>query len=438
MPNLTKRIVDAAKPQEKLSFLWDDALKGFGLQITPAGVKSYVLAYRTEEGRTRRMVIGRHGELAPEQARKLAAARLGQVRTGKDPAAERRALRTGDTVADLLQRFLTAHVDVQNAESTRKEVRRLVAKVIIPRIGKAKVTGIKRQDIAKFHSGLAETPRQANVALSVLSKAFNLAEIWGLRPELSNPTRLVKRFPEVHRERFLNMEELARLGAVLDEAEERGLPWKIKAEGDALKRLTKDPDAQRAAVSAPAIAAIRLLLLTGARLSEVLELKWVHVDAEAGTVAFPARKGGGRRAHPVGAGALAVLAGLPRRGPWVLPRDADPKRHVSKEVVENAWQRIRAHAGLEDVRLHDLRHTVGTFAGQAGSNAFLISHLLRHSNLTMTNRYVSPDADPIRVLSDAVGARIEAGLKGEKVPADVIDLAAAKRNRPPKREPEQG
>lgn len=438
MPNLTKRVVDAAKPQEKLSFLWDDALKGFGLQITPAGVKSYVLAYRTEAGRTRRMVIGRHGELAPDQARKLAAAKLVEVRMGRDPAAERQALRAAETVADLLDKYLAEHVEVHNAATTLVHATRVVEKVLKPRIGKNKLASFARADVVKLHKALADTPRQANLALAILSKAFNLAETWGIRPENSNPTRLVKRYAETERERFLNMDELARLGAALDEAEAKGLPWKVKAEGDALKHLAKDTEARRAAVSAPAIAAVRLLLLTGARLSEVLELKWVHVDAEAGTVAFPARKGGGRRAHPVGAGALAVLAGLPRRGPWVLPRDADPKRHVSKEVVENAWQRIRAHAGLDDVRLHDLRHTVGTFAGQAGSNAFLISHLLRHSNLTMTNRYVSPDADPIRVLSDAVGARIEAGLKGEKAPAEVIDLAVAKRNRPPKREPEQG
>lgn len=438
MPNLTKRVVDAAKPQEKLSFLWDDALKGFGLQITPAGVKSYVLAYRTEAGRTRRMVIGRHGELAPDQARKLAAAKLGEVRMGRDPAAERQALRAAETVADLLDKYLSEHVEVHNAATTLVHAQRIVEKVLKPRVGKIKLASFGRADVVKLHRALADTPRQANLALAILSKAFNLAETWGIRPENSNPTRLVKRYAETERERFLNMDELARLGAALDEAEAKGLPWNIKAKGDARKHLAKDTDARRAAVSAPGIAAIRLLLLTGARLSEVLELKWNHVDAEAGTVAFPARKGGGRRAHPVGAGALAVLAGLPRRGPWVLPRDADPKRHVSKEVVENAWQRIRAHAGLEDVRLHDLRHTVGTFAGQAGSNAFMISHLLRHSNLTMTSRYVNPDADPIRVLSDAVGARIEAGLKGEKAPAEVIELAAAKRNRRPRREPEQG
>ncbi|WP_209000774.1 tyrosine-type recombinase/integrase [Labrenzia sp. DG1229] len=91
----------------------------------------------------------------------------------------------------------------------------------------------------------------------------------------------------------------------------------------------------------------------------------------------------------------------------------DPKRHISKEVLENAWQRVRAHARLENVHLHDLRHTFGTFASQAGSNAFMISHLLRHKNVTITNRYVNPDADPIRALSETIGSRIEAGLKGE-------------------------
>jgi integrase len=158
--------------------------------------------------------------------------------------------------------------------------------------------------------------------------------------------------------------------------------------------------------------AIRLLLFTGARLSEILTLEWSHVDLANGTIALPSRKGDGRKAHPVSQNVLQILSHLAETkcSRYVLPRDQDRDRHVSKEVVENAWQRIRNHADLDDVRLHDLRHTFGTFGGQAGGNAFLISHLLRHRNVTITHRYVNSDMDPIRGLSDIIGQRIADGL----------------------------
>ncbi|MBO6893971.1 MAG: site-specific integrase [Roseibium sp.] len=428
MPNLTKRTVAAAKPCEKQTFIWDGDLKGFGLLVLPSGVKSFVVQYRTEAGRSRRLTLGRYGALTPDAARKMAADALTLVRKGGDPVADRQALKSASTVDQLMTRYLQDHVKVHNAARTQSEVERLIEKIIRPRLGTTKVASVTRQDVTKLHKALASTPRQANFVLSVLSKAFNLAEVWGMRPEQSNPVRLVKRYKETERERFLTMEELTRLGRSLEEAETKGLPWIIKAHEDTLKHLPADEEKRRSPVNPMALAAIRLLLFTGARLSEILELKWEDVDQENGMIALPARKGDGRRAHPVSTGALAILSDLPRlrNSPYVLPRTGDPKRHISKEVLEKAWQRVRTHAGLKDVRLHDLRHTVGTFASQAGSNAFMISHLLRHSNVAITNRYVNPDSDPIRVLSETIGERIEAGLNGERQRPDAASILEEK------------
>ena len=417
MPKITKRLVDATKPGSKRFYIWDDELRGFGLLVLPSGVKSFVVQYRTVSGRSRRCTLGRYGVLTPNEARDRAGEVLSVVAKGGDPAADRQALKVAPDMNELMDRYIKDHAEVHNAPTTRVEVIRLVDRHIRPRLGKHKVSAINRQDISKLHRAMASTPRQANFVLSVLSKAFTLAEAWGLRPEQSNPVRLVKRYKENERERFLSTEELSALGRSLEQAKKEGLPWTIRASGKTAKHLPKDAQSRRAAVNPTAIAALKLLLFTGARLSEVLELRWEHVDFDTGTIALPSRKGDGRKAHPVSSGALAVLSELLRidGSPYVFPSPTVPsKQHLSKSVMENTWQRIRSHADLNDVRLHDLRHTVGTYAGQAGSNAFLIAHILRQRNVAITNRYVNPDADPIRAASDAVSERIAAGLKGEK------------------------
>jgi integrase len=163
---------------------------------------------------------------------------------------------------------------------------------------------------------------------------------------------------------------------------------------------------------------IELLLYTGCRLSEVLNLRKDQLDFEAGTIALAQTKAGRSQVVVMNAPARQVLkellAIIPEATPWVLPSARDAKRPLSKTAIENAWQRIRAAAQLPDVRLHDLRHTVGTYAGQSGANAFLVRDLLRHKDLSMTGRYVNRADDPVRTLSDQVGERIAAGLAGRK------------------------
>lgn len=407
MPHLTKRLVDATPAGQGQRFIWDDEAKGFGLLVLPSGLKSFVVQYRNADGRSRRLTIGRYGTFTVDQARKEAQAVLVSVAKGGDPVHDRKARKAAPDVNALIDRYLREHVAVHNAERTRAEVRRVVERNIRPALGHLKTGAVTSGDVAKLHGDLGSTPRLANHVLSIVSKIFNLAEIWHLRPAYSNPVRGIRRYDEVKRDRALNADELQRLGQVLAMALDDGLPWIITAEDS--KHLPKNVESYRTLPSRTAIYTILLLLFTGARLSEMLTTEWRHFDKAAGTLALPGRKGKERKPHPIGAATIDLIEDLERRGKWLLPRDADPDRHMSKEVVETTWQKVRYHAGLKDVRLHDLRHTAGTIAGQTGS-AFLVMHLLRHRNVVTTTRYVNTDADPIREIFDRVGDVLTAGL----------------------------
>jgi integrase len=417
MANLTKRFIDSLEVTQTREIYWDSALKGFGLLHLPSGVKTFVLDYRNADGRKRRVTVGRFGPLTVDEARSQARRLSGEVAKGGDPAAAIRARRQAPTVSELLDDYVAKHLMVENAPRTRATALTAVNRHIRPALGALKVASVTRQDVARFHRRMADTPRQANLTLAVLSKAFSLAEEWQWRPEGSNPCRRVPRFDEIERERFLSADELARLGRAIEEGETIGLPWRVNA-GAKAKHRPKEEN-RRTLINARALAAVRLLLFTGARLSEILELKWDQVDFERGVLALPGRKGGTRRDHPVSSMALAILAELPhvklkdaKESPWVLPAPLDAAKPLSPSVASTAWESLRAYAGLEDVHLHDLRHTAGTFVSQTGANAFLVRDFLRHKTLAMTNRYANRDEDPIRAVSESVGRRIAAGLSG--------------------------
>lgn len=199
----------------------------------------------------------------------------------------------------------------------------------------------------------------------------------------SNPCRLIERYQETKRERFLSDAELVRLGEVLAQAEGAEMPG--------------------------VLAALRLLAATGCRLGEVLALRWDDVDLEASALHIRDPKNRTPRAHPIGAMVVALLSELPHTGPWVV-HGRDTRKPLSEGTLEGAWLRLRDHAGLADVRMHDLRHTVGTVAGATGANAFLIRDALGHKTVAMTGRYVNRDADPLRELVGKVESRIMGAL----------------------------
>ena len=421
MPKLTKRFVDSSKaPARGYELIWDDEMPGFGLRVTPSGARSYVAQYRNAHGRSRRMTIGKHGKITAAEARERAGRIFAAVRDGADPVAARRAYLDAPTVDALLDRYLAEHVEKHNRPGTRAEVKRLVERHIRPALGAQKVAAVTRQDVAKLHHSLADTPRQANVVLAFCSKAFGLAEEWGMRSEGTNPCRRIARNREQHRERFLSGKELARLAATLRMAETKGLLWTTKARGPKAKHLAK-PENRRTLCPRVITAAIELLAFTGCRVSEVLNLRWEHVDMKAGTLSLAETKAGRPQTVILNAPARAVLKGLTRRSPWVFPSQHDPQRPLARDWLEAKWQRIRAVAGLADVHLHDLRHTVGTLAAQSGANSFLIRDLLRHRDISTTGRYVHRAAEPLRMLSEMVGESIAAAMAG-RASADVVPL----------------
>ena len=286
MPKITKHLVEAAEIRDKHYTITDSQIPGFGIRIMRGGTRTYVVMYRAGR-RRRRMVLGHHGVTTPEQARTSAINILARVRNGEDPATSRQGGGHIITVADLSKRFDEEHVAVRLKPRTAKEYRRNVQLFIVPALEPLKVAEVTRADVARLHHEFRDTPYQSNRNLQIVSKMFNLAEMWGLRPDGSNPCRHVKKYKEEKRERYLSTDELARLGEVLRQCEQEGIE------------------------SASEINLIRLLMLTGCRLSEIQTLKWDYVDFENGVLRLPDSKTGAKIVHIDGA-AARILSGIER------------------------------------------------------------------------------------------------------------------------------
>ena len=270
---ISKRAVDAAVATGADAYIWDDELSGFGLKVTPAGRKVYLIQYRVggRTGRTRRVTIGRHGVLTPEQARTEAKRLLGTVAAGRDPAEEKRAVTDRPKLGPVLDQFLADHVDTKRKASTAREYRRITGLYIEKTLRRKKIAEIEQSDIEDLRISMKDKPYQANRTLAVLSKFFNWCEHQNFRPQHTNPCRHIERYPEEGRERYLKPAELARLGEALAAAE--------------------------ANESQFVIAAIRLLVLTGARLSEILTLRWEDVQFDEACLPLPDSKSGKKEIH---------------------------------------------------------------------------------------------------------------------------------------------
>jgi integrase len=393
---ITKRTVDSITLGEKDVFLWDADLKGFGLKVSPSGSKVYLVQYRLggREARTQRYTIGKHGspwtaDKAREEARRL----LGRIANEVDPIKERNAKLAGhraDTVAPTLAQFAARYVDEYakpyKKPRTVEEDERNLRLHVNPALGGLKLKDITPGHIAKFQAAGRDRPTNANRCRALLSHLFRIAEVWGERPPGSNPCRDIEKYRERKRERFLSADELVMLGDALEVAQGREPP--------------------------SAIAAIRLLILTGCRLSEILSLRWEWIDFERCCLLLPDSKTGGKTV-PLGAPALRLLADLPRHenSRYVLPADRGVGHFVG---IQKPWQRVRTTAGLDDVRIHDLRHSFASIAVSGGDSLYLVAKVLGHRQSRTTERYAHLKDDPVWAVADRTSGKIAAIMENRR------------------------
>ncbi|MEM7303462.1 MAG: site-specific integrase [Pseudomonadota bacterium] len=404
---LTKSAIDAAAPRADDYFVWDGELKGFGIKIAKGGRKSYVFKYRVGTGRaapTRRMTIGAHGSpWTVNQARTEARKLLGRAANGEDPAKEKQDEKKQFTVAQLCDLYLENGVGTKKA-STIATDRGRIERHIKPLLGRKKVPDVTRADIKRFlhdvaigktsidqktglrgraivKGGKGTATRTVGLLGGIFSYAFDcgLIEI--------NPVRGVKRFADRKGQRYLSQQELAALGQALADGGVRGL-------------------------NPHALAILKLLVFTGARKGEIETLLWSAVDFEGGYLRLADSKTG-QKAIPLNAGALEILSKIPRLegSPFVFPAHRSDGHY---EGTPKVWRTVRGMAGLDDVRLHDLRHSFASIAVSGGASLPIIGALLGHTDNKSTQRYAHLLDDPLKAASEEVGGKIAAAMKGQR------------------------
>lgn len=348
---LTKRNVETAP----LGMTWDDQLPGFGLRVLKSGRRSYVVRFRTETGTERLLTLGTTEELHPEAAREMARQARADVRQGKDPGAERKAKRQAPRLQDLRDRFLAEHSSQKKSgTATNQEIHWRLH--ILPALGNPAVADVTESDVIKLRNKMAGTPINANRVMETLSKAFDLAERWRWREPASNPCRWVDAFPEGKRERILQPAEVAAIWSHMDDED----------------------------ILPSARALFRLLLLTGCRSGEWRTALWSWLDLDNAVLRLPDSKTGAKTVS-LSPDAVAILRALPRSSIFVLPGATGGPLGGHRRI----WLRILRRAGISDtVRIHDLRHTVGSYAHRAGATQREVADLLGHKQMSTAARYI--------------------------------------------------
>ena len=379
---LSKTVVDDLPVDGKDTLFWDRDLPGFAVRVYASGNKVYMVQTRAF-GRSRRVNIGSPDDIPYPKAREIAADVIYRIKTGQPPFPAEPAL--DPTVADLAERYMREYVELRCKPATVTHYRHVLGKHIVPGLGERLVRHVTHGDIVAFQISLYHMPTVANRTVDMLSKMFKLADQWGWRPSGTNPCKGVPRYRiERRRERVLTREELFRLGEAIRAAPAEGL------------------------ASAHAATAIYLLVLTGCRRNEILELQWDDLNFDSGEMRLRDSKSGPRMvAMP--RKAAEVFAGLARTpgSPWVFPgkKSGRPLKNLN-----DSWYRIRKRAGLDDVRLHDLRHTYASRALALGEGLPMIGELLGHQSVRSTARYAHPDQDAARKATARIGENIGAWI----------------------------
>jgi integrase len=405
---INKRLVDSIEADGTDRFLWDNGVLGFGLRVSKEGRKAYILQYRID-GRQRRYKIGIHGSpWTPETARQEAQRLLGSVASGDDPQQAKFDRRSELTVAQLCDVYLSEGL-MTRKETSISDARSDIVHHIKPLLGVRRVRSLTRADLEELLRDVAagktacthkRGPRRlsrvrggrgaANSSLTTLSAALGFAVARGLRPD--NPATGIRKFPGKKIERFLSPLELTRLGQVIASAAALG-------------------------VESPfALAAIKLLMLTGCRKNEILTLKRANVDHYHRCLRLPDSKTGSKIVH-IGLAAMRAIGAIPEvvGNPFLLPGKKSGT-HVTD--LQACWVRIRASAGLEDVRIHDLRHSFASVGAASGDSMLIIGALLGHSSPKTTARYTHLSDYPLKSAADRIAEAIARFLD----PTDVGDV----------------
>ncbi len=382
---LNKKTVEAATaPVTGELILRDSEIRGFWCRVTSSS-RTYVLRTRID-GKQRSITLGRHGQIEPAEARRKALQMLGDIARGNDPTAEREASRRSPTFEEFSQRYLSEWAKPRKKPSGLRNDIGQLNNHILPAMGQLKLGQVSKRHVTELHQAMRATPYAANRVLAQLSKMFNLAEAWDLRPQGSNPCRWVTKYKEEARKRYLGELELRRLG-------------------NELERLGKSGEE-----SPYVVAAINLLLMTGARSGEILALRWSYIDFEQGLIHLPDSKTG-RKDLEMAAEVREILQSLPRDGgPWVLPGNKEGQHLVN---LFKPWSRIRERLNMTDVRINDLRHTFASMSVTANLSLPVIGGLMGHKSTATTQRYAHLMRDTGRQAANQVATDISKAL-GQK------------------------
>jgi integrase len=412
MPKISKRIVDAANTplNADRTFIWDSEVRGFALMVTRRGTKSYIVQYRTAEGRSRRTTIGRHGSpWTPEAARQRAIDMLRGVHQGIDPLDVKAQARAALSVAELtdlylkegpmekpnkkrrswetdqscIERHINPLIGSKIAKSmTKLDISRFQSDVASGKTAKEERTGVRGRAIIKGGKGIAAR------SLAVLSAMLSFAADRGIVS--SNAAKGVHPYKGRPRERFLTDAEVTSIAEALDGLE------------------------RESAIPAVTTIAVKLLLLTGCRKNEILSLKWEHVDFDRHCLRLPDSKTGAKIV-PIAAAALGILSELPKTSVWVLPACKGSGHYVG---LQKHWEVVKRRAcaltsqmlNLGDVRLHDLRHSFASFAVMNGAPLYMVGKLLGHKQTRTTEIYAHAAEDPLRATAELATQRIASAM----------------------------
>jgi len=379
---LTKTVVDTATFGIRDYEMRDTVVPGFLLKVTPAGRKIFMLQYRTNAGNRRKPAIGRFGELTVEQARSIAQDWLADVRRGKDPSAEKTAVRAAPSMKELCTKFIEDYSKPKNRPRTVESYQGYIDRHIVPNLGVLKVRDVTRSDVSTLITWMKKTPVTANHVLACLRKMFNMSEIWGFREDGTNPCRHIPKYPESGKTRLITDDEMARLFRYLDRAVAEGLEHPF---------LTL---------------AIRLQFAFASRMSEIISMKWEWVDFTNRRVVWPDSKTG-EISKPISEDVVVLLSKAPRLegSPYVVPSVCRLGQPMCWTAYSRGWTRVLKRAGIPHVGTHGIRHRATTEIANSGVPLKVGMQLTAHKTVTQFMRYVHTEDEAVRAAAETVASR---------------------------------